>query len=69
METIMDHVVSWAHVEFNGLLLGVVCLTDLGYCVMEAIMWKVSREFTKFQASYAHLGQDALYLQVAILRT
>jgi hypothetical protein len=36
---------------------------------MQAITWKVSYEFTKFQATNAHLGQYALYLQAAILHT
>jgi hypothetical protein len=42
---------------------------NLGDHVMETIMWRVSYEFTKFQAIDAHLGQDALYLQAAILST
>jgi hypothetical protein len=45
------------------------CFTNLGDRVMEAIMWRISCEFTKFQAANAHLGQDALYLQAAILCT
>jgi hypothetical protein len=43
------------------------CLTNLGDCAMEAIRWKMSYQFTKFQVIDAHLGQDALYLQAAIL--
>jgi hypothetical protein len=42
---------------------------NLGDYAMETIMWRVSCEFTKFQAIDAHLGQDALYLQVVILNT
>jgi hypothetical protein len=40
---------------------------DLGDWAMEAIIWWVSYEFTKFQAEDVHLGHDALYLQVVIL--
>jgi hypothetical protein len=36
-------------------------LIDLGDRAMEAITWRVSCEFTKFQAINAHLGQDAMY--------
>jgi hypothetical protein len=42
---------------------------NLGDCAMETIMWRLSCEFTKFQATDAHIGQDALYLQAAILST
>jgi hypothetical protein len=35
---------------------GLACLIDLGDYVMEAITWKLSCEFTKFQATYAHIG-------------
>jgi hypothetical protein len=45
------------------------CLTNLRYHVMEAITWRINCEFMKFQAIDAHIGQNALYMQVAILRT
>jgi hypothetical protein len=45
------------------------CFTNLGGHVMEAITWRVSCEFTKFQVAYVHLDRDAPYLQVAILHT
>ncbi len=73
METIPNHVVSQAHakLEHQKQLMDYcqefVCFIDLGDYVMEVITWKVTCEFTKFQATNAHLGQDALYLQVAIL--
>ncbi len=69
METIPNHVVSRAHadLEQQKQLMDhcheLTCFVDLGDCAMEAILW------TKFQAIDAHVGQDALYLQAAILRT
>jgi len=43
------------------------CFINLGDCAMEAIMWRVNCEFTKFQVVNDHLGQNTLYLQAAIL--
>jgi hypothetical protein len=73
METIPNHVVNQVHVDLEqwkqlmNYYQKLACFTNLGDCVMEAITWRVSCEFTKFQAANAHLGHDALYLQVAIL--
>ncbi len=75
MEIILDHVVNQAHVELKrwkqlmDYCQELVCFTNLGFHVMETIMWKVNCECTKFLAIDAHLGQDALYLQAAILHT
>ncbi len=72
METILDHVVNRAHAKLEqwkqlmDYCQELAYLINLGDHVMEVIMWRVSCEFTKFQATNAHLGQDALYLQVAI---
>jgi hypothetical protein len=73
MEIIPNHVVNQVHADperwkqLMNYFQKLVYFTDLGNYVMEAIMWRVSYEFTKFQATNTHLGQDALYLQVAIL--
>jgi hypothetical protein len=74
MEIILDHVVSQVHAKLEqwkqlmDYYNEFTRLTNLGDRVIEAIKWRVSCEFTKFQAANAHLGHDSLYLQVAILR-
>jgi len=74
METILNHVISQAFAELKwrkqlmDYCQELAYLTNLGDCAMEAITWRMSCEFKKFQVAYAHLGQGALYLQVAILR-
>jgi len=62
MEIILNHVVSQFHVELEQWMQlmdyyqELTCFTNLGDCAMEVIMWRVSCEFTKFQAVDAHLG-------------
>jgi hypothetical protein len=69
MEIISDHVVNQTHAELEGwnqlmdYYHELACFIDLGDHVTEAIMWRVSYEFTKFQVVDAHLGHDALYLK------
>jgi hypothetical protein len=62
MEIISDHVLSRIHAKLKqwkqlmDYYHELVCFIDWGDCAMEAIMWRVSYKFTKFQAINAHLG-------------
>jgi hypothetical protein len=75
MVTTLNHVVNWAHAELKqwkqlmDYCHELTYFINLGDRAMETIMWRVNYEFTKFQATYAHLGQNALYLQEVILNT